>query len=570
MAIRSLKTRFEFDNLNEYKQALGELNSGSRVLASEMRKLKAEYEGQEDSTKYLTELNDLLNRKIEDQKDKIELLKNAVKESAEKNGEASKTTQDWIVKLNDAEAEMYKLEHAVDENNAAMQGENTTMIGLGDTVDSLAGKFGISLPDGAKKALDGIGQMSAGTVAAMAAAAGAVVGVVEGLKKLHEMTLEAAADVDEIVTEAAVTGLSEDTIQKLKYAENLVDVSYSTITGSLTKLTKNMASAKDGNADLTESFAKLGVSIEDGNGNLRRSEEVFYDLIDALGRVENDTERDALAMDILGKSAQELNPLIKSGSGVLRELGEEAENTGYVLDEYQIKKLGAVDDAYQRMQLQIDATKKQLAAEFAPASQKVMETFSQWVGKAGKSLEESGILSNIASIVENLMDMLQSVGDLIGEIPILKDSLKILGVVLGGIADLAAVIADAFDLIAGVFTLDFNRAATALGFNYGSGQASNLQRVRMQQQGTWDTYESYYAGRNASGNDNWRGGLTYIGESGAELAMLPSGTQILNAQDTRAALGGDTFYITIDAHNVKDFMDVVEMAKSERLRRRMA
>lgn len=678
MAVVTLKTRFDFDNMSEYKRALSELNSGSRVLASEMKKLKAEYDGNTKSSEYLKKAADILNNNILQQKDKVEMLQAAVKKSINANGEASTETQKWIAKLNNAEAELFKLEnaakknneamseynqvlpkinsenevlasemrklqaeykgntdsveylrkagellenelknndkeievlskaleesiektgeaseetkkltvelnnaktkrfettHAIDENNAAMQGENATMLGMGDTLDSLSGKFGVNIPDGAKKALNGIQGLSTGTVAAMAAAATAVVGLVKGVKELHEMTLQVAADVDEVITESAITGLSEDTIQKLKYAENLVDVSYSTITGSLTKLTKNMASAQDGNEDLSESFASLGVSIEDGTGHLRSSEEVFYDLIDALGAVENDTERDAIAMELLGKSAQDLNPLIKSGSDVLRELGEEAENTGYVLDESQIKKLGEVDDAYQRMQLQIEANRKQLAADFAPAAQKAMEVFTEWTGKAGKALVDSGILKNLASAGESLLDMLDSIGDTIGQIPILKDAFKGLGTVLGGIAQLAAVIADAFDVIAGLFSLrngGGQRIATALGFNYDIGQASNLQRVRMQQDGTWDMYSEFYAGRNASGNDNWRGGLTYISESGPEMAVLPSGTKIYSAQDTRAVMGGDTFYVTIDAHNVREFMDIVKMAHSARLRGRMA
>lgn len=573
MATRTLKTRLEFDGEKEYKQALSELNTGSRTLASEMKKLQAEYKGNTDSVEYLNKQGEVLNQMLLQQKDKVEKLREAVQKSADAHGEADASTQKWIQQLNNAEAEMYNLEHAIDDNNAALQGENTTMLGLGDTVDSLAGKFGINIPDGAKKALNGMQGLSAGTVAAMAAAATAVVGLVKGVKELHEMTLQAAADVDEIITESAVTGLSEDTIQKLKYAENLVDVSYSTITGSLTKLTKNMASAQDGNAALNESFAKLGVSITDSSGHLRSSEEVFYDLVDALGAVENDTERDAIAMELLGKSAQDLNPLIKSGSDVLRELGEEAENTGYVLDESQIKKLGEVDDAYQRMQLQIEANRKQLAADFAPAAQKAMEVFTEWTGKAGKALVDSGILKNLAAAGESLLDMLDSIGDTITQIPILKDAFKALGTVLGGIAQLAAVIADAFDVIAGLFSLrngGGERIMTAMGFNYGEGQASNLQRVRMQQDGTWDMYSEFYAGRNASGNSNWRGGLTYINENGPEMAVLPSGTQILNTQDTRRAMGGDTFYVTIDAHNVKDFMDVVEMANSARLRGRMA
>ena len=88
--------------------------------------------------------------------------------------------------------------------------------------------------------------------------------------------------------------------------------------------------------------------------------------------------------------------------------------------------------------------------------------------------------------------------------------------------------------------------------------------------------ENYYEGvisrniydRNAAGNDNWRGGLTWVGEAGPELVSLPSGSQILNAQDSRG-FGGDTYYITIDAASVKEFNDIVEIAQSARVRGRM-
>ena len=84
---------------------------------------------------------------------------------------------------------------------------------------------------------------------------------------------------------------------------------------------------------MAKKFADLGVSITDtSTGQLRDAEEVFYDIIDALGGMENQTERDAAAMGVLGKSAQELNPLILQGSGALQELAKEAEAAGYVLD----------------------------------------------------------------------------------------------------------------------------------------------------------------------------------------------------------------------------------------------
>ena len=62
--------------------------------------------------------------------------------------------------------------------------------------------------------------------------------------------------------------------------------------------------------------------------------------------------------------------------------------------------------------------------------------------------------------------------------------------------------------------------------------------------------------------------MTWVGEAGPELVSLPAGSQILNAQDSRE-IGGNTFYVTIDAHNVKDFMDIVNMAQNARVRQRM-
>ena len=121
----------------------------------------------------------------------------------------------------------------------------------------------------------------------------------------------------------------------------------------------------------------------------------------------------------------------------------------------------------------------------------------------------------------------------------------------------------------------------------------------MQQNGTYDQYQEYYAnkrgdsfltdygydpetrqyydketgnyiiyGTTAGGTDNWRGGLTWVGEAGPELVSLPQGSQIYSNQESQQ-LGGDTFYITIDAKSVKEFNDIVEMAHSARIRQRM-
>ena len=53
-----------------------------------------------------------------------------------------------------------------------------------------------------------------------------------------------------------------------------------------------------------------------------------------------------------------------------------------------------------------------------------------------------------------------------------------------------------------------------------------------------------------------------------ELVSLPAGSSIANAQESRE-LGGDTFYITIDASSVQEFNDIVELARNARINSRM-
>ena len=575
MATRTAKLRIELDGEKQYKQALSELNQGNKVLASEMKKLSAEFKGNEDSIQALNAKGDLLQRQLLQQKDKVQTLRDALANAAQQYGEADKRTQNWQIKLNEAEAAQIDLEHAIQENNEeirqqtqAFEKETQTVGTLGDQVQDLAGKLGIRLPEGATKALNGMKGFSAGTVAAMGAAAAAVAAVVKVCKELHETTLKAAADADDILTQSMVTGLSTETLQQFSYAANLVDVSVDTMTGSMTKLTRAMADAASGNETAAQKFTDLGVSIYNADGTLRNAEDVFYDTIDALGEIGNQTERDAAAMELMGKSAQDLNPLILQGSEALREYGEEAEAVGYVLDESQIKKLAEVDDAYQRMQLQIEAAKKELALEFAPGSKAAMDAFSNAVKKASEFLEQSGLVRSLASIVESVAMIFESGMSLIDALPGWMNPIQQISSALQGVAYVLAAIADAVNLVQGlaIWNWGSGKATTALGLNYGSGQASNIQRLRMSNAGTLSQYDEFY-GNNAGGTGSWRGGLTWVGEAGPELVALPRGSQIYSNQESRGM--GDQI-INITVNGIEQLDEIVRWYDSRRIVGRMA
>lgn len=566
MATRSLKARVELDGEKQYKQALSELNQGNKVLASEMKKLQAEYKNNSSSTEFLTKKSELLERTLLQQKDKVQTLRDALANAAKQYGEADKRTQDWQIKLNNAETAQYDLERQLEETNQeiskqseAVDNESGKMVSLGDAVDQVAGKLGIKLPDGAKKALNGMKSMSAGSVAAVGAIATAVAATIKAIEKLNEITLDSAKRADDLMTRSMQSNVSTTMLQQWEYAASYIDVSADTITGALRKVTKAAASGSD-------AFTQLGVAVRNQNGELRSSTDIFFDALQALSEYGNETERDAIAQELFGKSASELNPLILQLDEAERRYNE-ALDENFVLTEDQIKILGAVDDAHEHYTQTVEKNKDLIATQWAPATKEAYEMMASLIDKAGRTLIDSGLISNFASLVQSTLSLFDACSNLFGAMPSWLNPIKMLSTQLQGLAMILAAVADYVDVVSSLMRLDFKGVGDALGFGYGSGRANNVQRTRMASQGTLQQYDDFYAGRNAGGTDAWRGGLTWVGEAGPELVALPRGSQIYNAQDSRNMGSGQI--ININVNGIQQMDEIVRWYESRRVRGRM-
>ena len=108
--------------------------------------------------------------------------------------------------------------------------------------------------------------------------------------------VESAAFADNIITLSMQTGQSTQQLQEFSYATELIDVSVDTLQGSLRKLTNNMQDTMNGTGNAKASFDALGVSVTNADGSMRSANDVFYETIDALGQVKNETERDAMSI----------------------------------------------------------------------------------------------------------------------------------------------------------------------------------------------------------------------------------------------------------------------------------
>ena len=231
-----------------------------------------------------------------------------------------------------------------------------------------------------------------------------------------EFVGDTVALADELLTQSTITGLSTDALQEYSFMAELVDTDVSTITGSLAKMTKNMSSAKDGTGSSAEAFKALGVAVTDSNGELRSTDEVFGEVLNALGEMSNETEKNALAMDIFGKSAMELNPLIAVGAEGIEEYKNQAHEMGYVLSEETLGSLGDVDDTLQMLNNQFTSVKQQIAVALLPVVEEITKAFLDWASsvdwvQVGNTIKT--VVTKIGNVIKALTPIVQAVIDVV-------------------------------------------------------------------------------------------------------------------------------------------------------------
>jgi phage-related protein len=353
----------------EFRAAIRDVNTSLKTLSTEMGTVTSAFGKNQQSEAALTAKNEVLNREIDKQKEKLDKLKQGLSASSEKYGENDEKTQKWQQAVNKAQETLNKQNNELDENKKSLE---TLKSGVKDTADA---------EEDASKKTSTFGDMLKANLAGEAIKNGIqqIANAVKGLaSSLKNAVVDGTAYADNIMTMSTVTGLSTDALQKYQYMSELTDTSLETITGSLTKLTKNMQSAKGGTGSAATAFKDLGISITNSDGSLRSNQDVFADTLGALGKMKNETQRNAYAMSIFGKSAQDLNPMIAAGSDGVKKFAKEAEDMGYVLDTKTLASLGKADDAFRRFDNMTTVVKNQIAVALAPVVTDISDKMMKW------------------------------------------------------------------------------------------------------------------------------------------------------------------------------------------------
>ncbi len=418
--VRELSGKLGLDT-TDFKTALQSANRELRVLESGFRASAA---GLGDWAKNATGLElriKSLTGQIDIQKSKVAALEGEYKRVAAEKGATSRAAQDLQIKLNKETETLGKMQVELGQDQRALDGmgkesESTaketgdlaraedrasgSTRTLGDRMRELGGKLQTASGNirgivvGVAKAAAGIG---VGLVAAVGAAA---VGI-------GALIVKTAAAADVIVESAEKIGISAEQYQELKYIGDQVGTSVEDIGRAFARTTKLIGEATSGNKDAAKAFRDLGVSLKDSNGNLRSTQDITFDLIAALGRMTDETQRDILAQKLFGKSFQELVPLVNLGADGAAEMTRQARAMGAVMSEKDVQAAAALNDKLGGLKAGLGGLAARLAGAFIPLVSRAADKMQEW-------LSNPAVQNGIATLQRALSLLTDAIGDLLG------------------------------------------------------------------------------------------------------------------------------------------------------------
>ena len=211
------------------------------------------------------------------------------------------------------------------------------------------------------------------------AGAAIVAGTTAVATGLSALTLKSALAADDLNTLAKQSGFSTADIQKWQYASDLIDVSIDDIVKSAAKMKKNMISTSK---TTIAAWDQLGIKVKDSNGHLRNSTTVFYETLTALSKVQNETERDTLAMTLFGKSADSLAGIVDDGGAALQELAGKAEKAGVILSQDTLDGANALNDKVDTLKATVKGFAGKVGSELAGRASKALDVVGSHFSKA--------------------------------------------------------------------------------------------------------------------------------------------------------------------------------------------
>lgn len=420
----------------EFKKALSEINSTFKVLGSEMKLAESQFDKNEKSVESLTSRNTVLNKEIEAQKQKVEVLRNALDNAADSFGENDKRTQSWQIQLNNAEAALNSMEREMSDNEKAIED-------LGDAEDDaekdtkdLAEAIDDSgdTASGAKDKFMSFGNVIKDVAKATAAVVTAIgTAAVAAGKAVWDMANDTASAGDAIDKTSQKIGISAEAYQEWSYVFERCGSDVDKLQVGMKTLSTVIADAGTGSESAAEKLSQVGLSIEDLNG--LSQEEQLSKVISALQGMEAGAERTAAATDLLGKAGVDMAAVLNMSAEETQGLIDEAHDYGMVMSNEAVSASATFEDSLTRLNNTFGGLKNNMVGEMLPALTQIMDGLSDLaIGSDGAS---ESIQTGVQALIDNITSFIPQIVELIATLAnaVLESAPSIITALATGIID---------------------------------------------------------------------------------------------------------------------------------------
>lgn len=350
----------------------------------------------------LAQKQELLSRATDQTAEKLKKLKEA--QQAMKEAGIDEMSDDYMK----VEREIQECEQQQRKFTEEAQKTDVQIVKCGSSMADVAEK--------AKKAADATKPLST-------AAAGALTG-------MAGLAVKAGQSADEINTLSKQSGIAADTIQKMQYASDLLDVDMETAVKAAAKLKKGL--------DKNEStLVSMGVAVRDQNGQYRDMESIFMNTIRALSKIDDEVERDKVAMDLFGKSADELAGYIDDGGQAFAELSKQAQEKGLIISDEDLQKANEFNDTLDELKATVGMDLMKAGASIGEALLPVLQQVAEIITKVTNAFAQMSpttqkVIMIVLALVAALSPLLSLIATISMALPVLIPIITGVGAVLSG------------------------------------------------------------------------------------------------------------------------------------------
>ena len=447
-----ITTRIKLDGEASFRSAIRQATTSVKNLDSELKLAEEKFKDSGDAQQLMADKAAILKQKLDSQKSAVDAAKSAIQQLTERGVDPNSAQMiEWRGKLANAESQVISITREIKNNENGLDSNGRAYTTAGTKAQEMGGK----LEDAGGKASDMNSQLAAiGQGISYQNVTDAIdrinTAVSNGIKKvsslgksLWSLTVDSTEWADELKTLSTTSGLDTTTLQQWQYAAKFVDTDVETIIAARNKLVRNMD-----DDSFAETLSGIGVSVTDSEGNLRDSYDVMWDVLGVLGEMSDSTERDNLAMQVFGKSATDLLPLIQAG----REEWESYGASAPIVSEENIEKLTAANDAVEDLNSNLETTKRNLLAELAPTLESIATHLTEALQQFNAYLETEEGQEKLQAFSDAAVKLADSILDIdwASAIQTAADALTIVTDALEWIADNKEVVIAALTAIGGL------------------------------------------------------------------------------------------------------------------------